>query len=53
MGRLFNREGMRIIFKPTKKIQQFLTPVEDARELLSSGGVYGVVCSYGKVYIGP
>lgn len=52
IGRLLERHGVRAVFLPTQKIQQCLRPVKDARDPLSSCGVYRVPCSCGKVYIG-
>jgi hypothetical protein len=52
IGRLLERHGVRTIFKPTRKIQQYLRSVKDARDPLSSCGVYRVPCSCGQVYIG-
>ena len=44
--------GVRLIFKPTKIIQQFLRPVKDVRDPLSLCGVYRVPCSCGHLYNG-
>jgi len=47
-----NKYNIRTIFKPPKKIGQFLRNPKDQRPPLSSAGVYRIPCSCGKVYIG-
>ena len=47
--RSLSRRGVRAILKPTRKIQQFETPV---KVTLSSCWVYCVPCSCGQVYTG-
>ena len=51
IGRLLSRHGARAIYKPTRKIQQFCRQVKDARDPLSSCGVYCVPCSCGQIYV--
>jgi len=52
IGRILNKYNIRTIFKPPKKIGQFLRNPKDQRPPLSSAGVYRIPCSCGKVYIG-
>ena len=47
IGRLLSRHGVKLIFKPTKTIQEFLRPVKDIRDPLLSCIVYGIPCSCG------
>ncbi|KAJ8911010.1 hypothetical protein NQ315_003572 [Exocentrus adspersus] len=52
IGKLLEKEKVKPVFKPTKKIQQSHGSVKDKNDLLATSGVYRIPCTCGQVYIG-
>lgn len=52
IGKILERHKVKTVFRPMRKIHQYLKSAKDARDLLSSAGVYRVPFSRGQVYIG-
>lgn len=49
--KLLERHRVRMVFRPTWKIQQYLRSAKEDRDPLCSRGVYRVPCSCAQVYI--
>ena len=52
IARLLSRHGVRTMYTPTRKVQQFLRPVKNARDPLTSCGVYVCPVRVAQVYVG-
>ncbi|KAK5647835.1 hypothetical protein RI129_002727 [Pyrocoelia pectoralis] len=52
IGRILERNNIKTIFIPTKKISEFLRSPKDPLDPLTASGVYKILCSCGLVYIG-
>ena len=52
IGRLLQKENIKTIYKPTRKIKECLRSAKDKRDPLSSSGVYRIPCKCGSVYVG-
>jgi len=50
--RLLRRHNVKTVFKPTHQVSDLLRSVKDARDPLSTAGVYKIPCSCGSAYIG-
>ncbi|VEN43722.1 unnamed protein product [Callosobruchus maculatus] len=49
---MLRKENVKTIYKPTRKIQEYLRTVKDKRDPLTTPGVYRIPCTCGSVYIG-
>ncbi|XP_049941353.1 uncharacterized protein LOC126418579 [Schistocerca serialis cubense] len=52
IGRILTKRNITVIYKPTRKIQEYLKPAKDTRKPLEKAGVYRIPCSCGDVYVG-
>ncbi|ENN83279.1 hypothetical protein YQE_00362, partial [Dendroctonus ponderosae] len=52
IARILEKHRVKTVFKPTRTIQQTLRSANDKRDPLSAPGVYRVLCSCGRAYIG-
>ena len=52
IGRLLQKENIKTIYKPTRKVQECLRSAKDKRDPLSTSGIYRIPCTCGSVYVG-
>ena len=52
IGKVLRKYKIQTVYRPTRKLQQYLGTPKDRRDPLQAAGVYRIPCSCGKVYIG-
>lgn len=52
IGRLLQKENIKTIYKPTRKVKECLRSAKDKRDPLSTPGIYRIPCTCGNVYVG-